>query len=149
VLPESMFAPCLDLSNALHRLDRSLHQFAVIAYGDVPPLLEVNGRVLNVRINQLLYRKNKKGTNDRHLLARRLTERFRPANFSRIALHPGDGVSMIRSRICDMPLLKVFMTSRMNNIQNKNLRGKCRRTWTCRNGRPLRRYGRRRFLRSG
>ena len=41
----------LDLRYPLHRLDRGLHQLAVVADGDVSPLLELNGRVLVAVLN--------------------------------------------------------------------------------------------------
>ena len=41
-----MLSALLDLRNALHCLDRRLHQFSVVAYRDVATFLEVNCRVL-------------------------------------------------------------------------------------------------------
>ena len=41
VLPKRVFALFLDLRYALHGLDRRLHEVAVVANGNVSPLLEL------------------------------------------------------------------------------------------------------------
>lgn len=46
VLPKRVLALFLDFRYTLHGLDRRLHQVAVVADGDVSPLLKVDGRVL-------------------------------------------------------------------------------------------------------
>jgi len=46
LLPECMFPALFDLSNPFHRLDRSLHQLAIVADGDISTLLEVDCSVL-------------------------------------------------------------------------------------------------------
>ena len=46
MFPKCVLSALLDLRNALHCLDRRLHQFSVVAYRDVATFLEVNCRVL-------------------------------------------------------------------------------------------------------
>lgn len=43
-----MLPSLLDLSNPFHRLDRSLHQLAIVADGNVSALLEIDGSVLKI-----------------------------------------------------------------------------------------------------
>ena len=94
VFPERMLALLLDLRNPLHRLDRRLHQLAVVTYRDISALLEFNGGVLNTHLSFVIHDVHV-GTHHSHFLARRLAERFRPAYFARIALHPRRLLDMV------------------------------------------------------
>lgn len=44
--PECMFPALFDLSNPFHRLDRSLHQLAIVADRDISALLEIDCSIL-------------------------------------------------------------------------------------------------------
>lgn len=46
MFPEGVLPLRPDLRNTLHGLHRSLHELAVVAYRNVPALLELDGRVL-------------------------------------------------------------------------------------------------------
>lgn len=41
-----MFSALFDLPNPFHRLDRGMHQLAIVANRDIPTLLEINRSIL-------------------------------------------------------------------------------------------------------
>lgn len=53
VFPEGMLPSPLDLGDPLYRLNRRLHQLAVVAHRDISPFLEVDGGILRIDIIRL------------------------------------------------------------------------------------------------
>lgn len=89
-----MLALSFDLRNPLHRLDSRLDKLAVVAYGNIPALLELDSRILEIQLSSV-YHNVYVSTHHCHLLACRLAERLRPTYFTGVALHSTEALATL------------------------------------------------------
>lgn len=134
VLPESTLSPCLDLGDALHRLDRRGHELSVVTDRNVATLLEFECRVLQAQKGGLVSTGLRRTT-----MVWGLTIVISlPAAFLNALVH----LTFLGLRFILKFLWHLDRRKQQIKIHEQDSESAQRLTWMCRNGTSWRHFGR-------